>query len=256
MGSMNSFVENFLEYLGIEEKNMLVNIVEFREEFESFNILDNIYRKPLNRFSEISDERSNVIMGLYYFVHISLYFAFSCLLRCHILECLSTTRKAIDAALSAYKIILEPSTYKNYLNRDNYFQCIKRNMQDENKKDSKKYPIAKPLFLFHDLCSRYGSHADKDSFEIIVSQKPIPEIKKLEKSFNYFQFFEKQEINRFFYQTILSMFFLNFEIFRKHFDLELKIIDPEWQKAIKAFKKTSNEQLKKYMHIIEGNKNQ
>ncbi|GAH20245.1 unnamed protein product, partial [marine sediment metagenome] len=44
-------------------------------------------------------------------------------------------------------------------------------------------------------------------------------IKKLEKSFNYFQFFEKQEINRFFYQTILSMFFLNFEIFRKHFDL-------------------------------------
>ena len=52
------------------------------------------------------------------------------------------------------------------------------------------------------------------------------------------------------------MFFLIFQIFKNFIDSKLSIIDPEWEKDIKEFKQTSNERLKKFIHIIEDNKNQ
>ena len=96
---------NFLEYLGIEEQNLLTSIVNFRSEFDLFYNLDKIYQEPLNRL-KVPEEKS-LVPQLYRFVHFHLYFSISCLLRSHLSESLSSTRKAIDAALSAYKIILE-----------------------------------------------------------------------------------------------------------------------------------------------------
>jgi len=225
--------KNFLEYLGVEQQNTLTNMVNFRNEFDLFIILDGIYQQPLNRFAQLSDEQSAIILQLYYFVHISLYYSFSCLLRSHLLEALSPARKAIDATLTAYKIILEPSTMQEYLNRDNYFLHIKANIQKEINEDSSKYKMAHGMLKFYDLCSTYASHADIDSFALILSQTIMPNIKNRTRLFKYFQFSDRKEINQLLYITLLNIFLRNFLIFKKFFDSSLKLIDQEWETQIK-----------------------
>lgn len=238
--------KNFLKYLGIEKQNLLTNMFNFRGEFELFTVLDKLYQEPLNRFLEVQDDHTNVIMSLYYFVHISYYFAFSCILRSQLLGCLSTTRKAIDAALSAYKIILEPNMYKDYLNGNKYFQFIKTKIKKEVEKDSHKYPLARTLFAFHELCSRFGSHADKDSFALILSEEKILDSKKCMRTFGYFQFYEEKETNQFFYITVLRIFLCILRIFKDFFDKKLKVMDIEWEKTIDKFNQITIDLLKKY----------
>ena len=89
--------QNFLEYLGNEEQNLLTSIVNFKSEFDLFYNIDRIYQEPLKRLVVSSDDV--VVPQLYLFVHFHLYFSMSCLLRSHLSETLSSLRKAIDASL-------------------------------------------------------------------------------------------------------------------------------------------------------------
>ncbi len=85
-------------------------------------------------------------------------------MRCHNAEGLASTRKAIDATLSAYLMILDPSTINKYKARAKLFQYIKAHMEKVREKDNTKFPLAVELIEFHNLCSQYGSHADIDGF--------------------------------------------------------------------------------------------
>lgn len=223
---------NFLEYLGAEKQNLLTSIINFRSEFDRFYNLDGIYQEPLRRL-EVSEEKS-LVPQLYLFVHFYLYFSISCLLRSHLSECLSSVRKAIDASLTAYKIILEPQTSQRYLNRDIYFQHIKTNIQREIKKDSSKYPLARRLIGIHDACSEYGSHADISSFIHRLEVKDIPGTRKDRLLVHYFQSPRQIEEYKYYFIFTLQAFFLMFMIFKTFFDANLKIVDPNWEEVIKA----------------------
>lgn len=79
---------DFLEYLGIEEQNLLTNIYRFNDEITLFYNLDGIYQKPLNRI--MASKEADVSVGsLWYFVRFYFYFSVSSFLRCHLSECLS-----------------------------------------------------------------------------------------------------------------------------------------------------------------------
>ncbi len=106
---MNVTQKHFADYLGIEETNLLASIINFRGEFDLFYNIDDVYRAPLNRLIVGEDEA--VIPQLYLFVHFHMYFAVSCILRSHLSDALSSTRKAIDAGLTAYELILDPETH-------------------------------------------------------------------------------------------------------------------------------------------------
>ncbi len=177
---------SFIEYLAYEEQNLLTSIVNFRGDFDAFYNLDVAYQKPLSTLEVNVDE--DILPSLYLFVHFHLYFSISSLFRSHFSESLASTRKALDASFSAYRIILEPETVELYRNRDRSFQFIKSYIQNERKKDPEKYPIAENLLELHDLCSEYGSHSDISSFVHRVESRPIPNTKKDFMMFHYFQF--------------------------------------------------------------------
>lgn len=229
---------NFFEYIGAEEQNLITSIVNFKSELELFLNLDKIYKEPLKRM-QVSEEES-IIPTLYYFVHFYLYFSVSCFLRCHISECLAAVRKAIDASLSAYKIILEPNTAEQYLNRDKYFLRIKDNIQRDIKGDSSKYPLAHSLIKMHDLCSEYGSHADFSTF----SDRLL--IKKDEIMFHYFQISRSIENNKFYLLVSLYVYLLIFLIFKIFIDSKLKIIDPVWEMEIQNLQSKLEELANRY----------
>lgn len=223
---------NFLEYLGTEEQNLLTSFTNFRSEFDLFYDLDRIYQEPLKRL--VVTEKNSLIPQLYLFVHFHLYFSISCILRSHLSECLSSTRKAIDATLSAYKIILDPEIATKYENRDKYFQYIKSNIQRENAEDSNKYPLAKNLVKIHDACSEFGSHADISSFFHRLERREVPGTNNDLQLVHYFQFPKNSEEYRFYYISILQAFYDMFLIFKLFLDENLKIIDPNWELTIKT----------------------
>jgi hypothetical protein len=205
---------DFLDYLGLEERNLLASIVNFRQEFDIFYNIDKIYRAPLSRLSVSENEA--VIPQLYLFVHFYLYFAVTCILRSHLSEALSTTRKAIDGAFTAYALILEPDKAHAYLERDKYFLFIKANIQRHIEKDTSAFPFARELLNIHDACSEFGSHADISSF--------------FSQTGDYAG--SGQDEYRFYFLVILQAFFLIFRIFRLFFEKKLGIIEPTWEAAI------------------------
>jgi len=157
----------------------------------------------------------------------------SCLLRSHLSENLSSLRKAIDASLCAYKVILEPSTSVAYLDRDKYFQFIKSNIQQEIGKDSSLYPLARDLVKIHDACSKYGSHSDISSFFHRLETRETDDKKRDILLVHYFQFPRNPEEYKFYYLTTLQSFYSMFLIFKIFLDQKLKIIDPKWESTIK-----------------------
>lgn len=240
---------DFLEYIGTEERNLLASIVNFRAEYNLFFNLDRIYQEPLERLSVA--EEQELLALLYLFVHFHLYFSVICLLRCHLSESLASTRKAIDAALTAYQIILEPNAANQYVNRDGKFLYLKKNMQEEIKKDISRYPLAQRLFEVHDACSQYGSHADISSFIHRLNRNDAAETEKQEIKLSYFQAPRQKEEFRFYFIVTLQAFFLMFKIFKVFLDSSLKIVDPKWEGVIKSIEPRLEELRRKYHSQIE-----
>lgn len=222
---------NFVEYIGIEEQNFLSSMTNFRHEFDLFFNIDKIYQEPLKRLDIPEDEF--IVPQLYLFVHYHLYFSISCLLRSHLSECLNSMRKAIDASLTAYKLILVPELTEKYINRDNYFQHIKTNIQREIKNDKSKYPLAQTLLNLHNACSEFGSHADISSFAHRLEVKEVSNPNKQNLLLHYFQFPRDPEQYRFHYLVTLQAFFQMFLVFKIFLDKKLKIYDPKWEETIK-----------------------
>lgn len=221
---------NFLEYLGHEEQNLLSSIVNWKAEFDLFHNLDRIFQEPLQRMTVSSG--GVVVSQLYLFVHFHLYFSASCLFRCHLSEVFSSLRKAIEASLCAYKIILKPESEHAYLERDKYFQFIKSNIQREIKGDASLYPLARDLLSIHDMCSEYGSHSDISSFFHRLEREETEDPKRDILFLHYFQFPRNPEEFRFYYLSILQAFYTMFLIFKPFLDKNLKIIDPKWETTI------------------------
>ena len=223
----------FHEYLGAEEQNLLASVLNFRTELDLFGQLDDIFQSPIARLRIPEEDEAGLLVGqLYLFVHFHLYFSVSCLLRSHLSESFSSTRKAIDASLTAYKIILEPETASRYIQRDRYFQFIKASLQNEIKKNSSKYPLAHILIKLHDSCSEYGSHADISSFVHRIEMNELPGANADLLQVHYFQFPRDSTEYKFYFVLTLQAFLQAFRIFKAFFNKRLKIIDPGWEASI------------------------
>jgi len=242
----------FHEYLGAEEQNLLASILNFRSEFDLFGQLDHIFQSPISRIRMSEDDQPGLLISqLYLFTHFHLYFSVSCILRSHLSESLSSTRKAIDASLTAYKIILDPSTAKNYAEQNNYFKYIKSNLQKEIQKDSSRYPLAHILINLYDSCSEYGPHADISSFFHRMEVKEFPEANADLLQIHYFQFPRESSEYKFYFVLTLKAFLKMFEIFRVFLNRRLKIIDPSWEASIARLNPHLEELRKRYFSAID-----
>ena len=244
---------NFLQYIGIEEQNFLTSIVNFREEFELFGTLDSIYQNPLKRLKV--RPRKSIIAQLYLFVHSHLYFSVSCLMRSHLSEALSSVRKAIDASLSAYELILNPELTEAYLDKNNpenkKFKYIKTTIQHAIKRNKSSYPLAHQLIGLHEVCSAFGSHADFDSFVHRLEVKDIPGENEEQLFVHYFQFPKNQQTYKYYFISVILSFLYMFKIFKVFLDGELRIIDTQWEQAIETIRRKLK-QLRKNIEYGNG----
>src|SRR5205814_6458438 len=117
-----------------------------------FRTLDGAYQAPIE-FTDIAaaDKHKEAVLTLYLFVHYHLYFSTACLLRCHLSESLASTRKAIDATLTAYRLIEFPDTLAQYKERHRHYQNIKGHIDRVRRGDASKYPLAEQLIRLHEL---------------------------------------------------------------------------------------------------------
>jgi hypothetical protein len=220
---------NFLEFLSTEEQNLLTSMCNMREEFDLFFNLDEIFKEPLIRLKPKADDVA--IPQLYFFVHYHMFISVSGLLRVHLSEALSSTRKAIDGALTAYELIEHPEKTSAYINGDRHFLNIKAALKKRMEKQPGAYPLATGLIGLHELCSQFGSHADFSSFAHRL-QINRSETGDVEVTFDYFQKPGRVEEFKYYFLSVLHAYYQMFGIFRTYFDREFKIVEMGWEKRI------------------------
>lgn len=220
---MNVPQTHLLEYLGVEETNLLVSMNLCKRDMDFFPKLDGLFQEPLkyidlkvkNKAELTHDDKHRMtVLTLYLYVHYHLYSAFSTMLRCHLSDALSQTRKAIDAAFTAARLIREPATLNAYLERHADYRNIKRTVSDANKKQETEYPGTGPLVEMHEICSQFGSHADVSSF---IHRVEITEPDELGKSLMRLLMFQKPDSDlefRYYLVQILSSFSQMLWLFR------------------------------------------
>lgn len=246
---------NFLEILSSEEYNLLNSLQTYQEEFKYFKKLDYIYNEYLEIINKIKINPNNeepIIVNLYLFVHYHYYIAFSCFLRQHLSDAFSALRKAIDGAFTAYYIVEEPSSVYQYLERDVLFINIKRTIEKIRFKDKGRFTLASDLILYHEDCSKFGSHADVSSFIHRTEVENIESDGAKRLIFNYFQLFKSESEFKFEYIIFLMGFLIIFKIFKIFFDKKMQnLIIPNLEKDLNIIEVELKSQGKKYKKIIK-----
>lgn len=210
--------------------NLRSNIIKFKSSFDIFLRLDDLYELPLS--TAINNETDGVVPGLYLLVISKLYFSVSCLLRGHMSEGFAATRGALDASLTAYKIILHPETKAAYLRREWSYQNIKSTIKNELESDPSKYPLAATLIELHEMCSQHASHADVSVLHhrTIVHKQEGTEKRLLE--FKYYDFPNDDAIYRGVIADLLSAFHSMLLIFQPFIAEKFSIQPVDWNGEI------------------------
>lgn len=225
---MNVSDVKYLDIVSNEEINLRSNIAKLKSSFDIFLRLDDLYKLPLT--TAIKNETDGVILSLYLLVHSKLYFSISCLLRGHLAEAFAATRGALDASLTAYRIILYPESKGAYLKRDWSYQTIKSTI----KSDLAKYPLAAILIELHEMCSQHVSHADISVLNnrVVMHKQEGTEKRLLE--FKYFDCPNDEVVYRGVIVDLLRAFHAMLLIFQP-FVAEIFSIQPDdWASEIKG----------------------
>ena len=248
---------NLLEYIGAEETNLLVSINLCRRDMDAFPKLDGLFQAPLQKIDLKVKDRKNLsdterhrmtVLALYLYVHYHLYSTMTNILRCHLSDAFSQTRKAIDATLTVCRLVRQPETLNQYLERHGSYLNIKRSIEKANMETETAYPDTEGVINFHDICSQYGSHADASSF---VHRAEITEPNNLGKSMFRLLMFQKPDSDLEFRYYIVQLIFIYAQMLWLMRDfvggLAEKFDNDDWSKAISGFGK----EVEKEMHEIE-----
>lgn len=162
---------NLMSFLAAEHESELVSTHKHGPDLDMLSHIDGLFQAPIQHFDIPKGQRA--IAQLYLFIHYHLYSTISNLMRMHVAEALGCERKAIDAALSAYEMVLDSGSIPAYEAREWKFLSIKSFIEKARKKDAGAYPLAEELVKTWDMCSEFGSHADDSSFALRLDQVPI-----------------------------------------------------------------------------------
>jgi hypothetical protein len=213
---------NFLEYLGREEEHLHKNLRNLKNELNLFYAIDYLYKKPLQRLDP--NDRETVIARLFHFVHSQLYFSLNCLLRSHLVEFLSAIKKAMEASLKAYKILMDQGSFPDAPD-ESRFQDIFKEMRIEILRNVSRYPLAPDLIKIYENFSNYNLGADLD---LLMDQSKPYEFENTFRA-NFLPphaRFSKEEIRyKFYYVQTLYAFLLMYLIFNIYLNEKIKALD-------------------------------
>ena len=166
---------NLLEYIGAEETNLLVSINLCRRDMDAFPKLDGLFQAPLQKIDLKVKDRKNLsdterhrmtVLALYLYVHYHLYSTMTNILRCHLSDAFSQTRKAIDATLTVCRLVRQPETLNQYLERHGSYLNIKRSI--EANMETKRLTSIRKKINF--ICSQWLSCDAAHLFIARISQ--------------------------------------------------------------------------------------
>jgi hypothetical protein len=204
---------NLIEFASKEEHNLLTSIHTYHDDLVHFARVDGHFQSPIKHINvPAADNYGRMVIGLYLFTHYHLYLSFATILRCHLSDSLASTRKAIDATLTTYRLCVEPATLQEYLDEQQTYKFITRTIRKARKKDASKFPLAPPLLELHDLCSQYGSHADVVSFVHRVEVVPLNEDQAVIEHL-MFQYPKDHDEFRYYIVSTMSAFLIMLEVF-------------------------------------------
>lgn len=212
---------NFLEIVGTWDRNFLVTMANFREEFDLMGVVDALYKHPVRLGAS---ELHAVHVMQYMFAHSHFYEAWDHLMRCRLSGALMATRAAIDAALTCYKFLDDDSYVQRYVDSDPYFRTIKNNIDQQVKNG--KFPLAQRLVHMHFICSKTGGHADLASFpsRVLISDGQVSAV--------YSQLAGKDgQLRQWFYFVIIA-FCDMLRIFEGFLVHQSGAVDPAWRAEV------------------------
>lgn len=227
---------NIFEYMDTEAENVKISANLHEAVLKEHTVVDRFIRACINGL-HIDNTPANIVAQLYHFVHVQYLAALSNLLRLHLSESMGNTRKAVDATLTAYELILFPEKLPMYLAREWHFQTIKSRIERARKGNPTKYPLAAGLLELHDMGSQYGAHADVSSFIHRMKRRPHEDGRGIIQNFAYFQLPESQDQGDSHYVNLFHNFLamtrvfdpftekyapINFEVWRADRDRKLK----------------------------------
>lgn len=224
MGNTQSGPPDFFEYLGAEYTNLHVTLAKMQAEFNAFTHVDQLYKEATDGGS-VAEQDDIPLMSLFLFVHYHLYNSTATLLRCHMAEAQNSMRPAIDAALTAYRIIEDRPSHLEWLNRDKSFLRPKEFFRKARRNDPKAFPLSGMLLDRRDACSQYAAHADVDVF---AHRLDLPTPESLQLKIQYFQHPANRWEFGWFFLMQLHTFVLILSVFEKYFVGEKGFVSNEW----------------------------
>lgn len=222
---------NLLEFLGIEEQQLLVSLVRTPEITSTYARLEGLFRIVIS--NRVSKEDDLVIFQLLTFIHYHLLFTMACQMRCHLSEAFASSRVAIDAALIAAVIIKDRSQQVHYLRREKPFDKLPRHLKNLLR-DGKPLPhrLIPTLLNQHDRYSSISSHADIDTFvhRVRTSTDQGGQVFAVE----YFQFARDDDERRLHVLTLLHTYVMVLDVFTDFLVVETKVVDADWRNQLVA----------------------
>jgi hypothetical protein len=214
---------NIFEYVAADEQNFLTTLHNFREEFDIFGAVVDLYQIG---DTEIPRKHS-VPVQLFAFIHNHLLVSTATLMRCHLSEAAHSVRVAIDAALIAYRIVEGHGTQEDYIEGKNSFDQTPRYIKNKRRDDPNVFPIADHLLRLHALFSKIASHADFDVFLHRLSFEKLDGNRE-QLQLGLFQFPKDPDEFRMIFLGHLHAFVVMANIFEKLLVSEVKSVPQTW----------------------------
>lgn len=196
---------SLLDFMGAEHTNELVSVHKFGAHLEILQHIDGLLRAPVSDIDVPAN--LHAVAQLYLFMHYNLYASVANLMRLHVGEALGCQRRAIDATLSAYEMIENPTSAPEYETGAYKFKFIQRFISKARNKDTTRYPLAVELLKTWEQCSAFGAHADAQSFGLRMKKVKMAGVENKHKLFFlYFEQPQTEDESHFFFTDTLVNF--------------------------------------------------
>jgi hypothetical protein len=220
---------NFLQFLAMEEQQVLVSLVQMREEMDFIARLEGLYGAAMTRQTTRVDDA--VIFQLLTFSHYHFLHTLACQVRCHLSEAFASTRAAIDAALIAAHIIKDRAAQVAYAKREKPFDNFARYLGNLIKdKKPLPHPLMEILIQQQKQISTFAAHADIGSFVHRVTRTEGDDGVMM--AVEYFQFARSQDERKLHTLTLLHSYVMVLDVFADFLVEEKKVLPASWKSHV------------------------
>ncbi len=238
---------NIVDFIGLQEQSLIGGLINLKSELVFMVKLDELYQQ-LMRWHSIQKSDEMLVMGLFLDAHKSYYYAMLNFLRNGFSVSLMSARRAIEAGLTAYHLLIHPEDQPVFYDRNHsrYKEVFKR-ITGYMKDHLAEYPVAGGLIETYALTNKWALHATAEALSRQLEiQKPTEEeLGRLLSHYSEVLDYPDPYLGHYYF--LIYIFAMVHKIFWEgFFQPRFKIINPSYEKDLAEFKKLLNEKTGKH----------